>query len=52
MKQSIVGGRHQGLNSIGGGGFARAVTAREQVDFVKAQATVGNVAPVNVKEFS
>src|SRR5690606_2068075 len=27
MKQRVVGSRHNGLNGVGGGGFARAVTA-------------------------
>ena len=47
VEQVVVGGGHQGLQGVGGGGLAGAVAAGEQVHRAVFQFAGGQVAPVD-----
>src|SRR5690606_21216023 len=46
-EQVVVGRSHQGLQGVGGGGFARAVAAGKQVHRAELQLFRGQVTPVD-----
>ena len=51
VEQVFVGGGHQGLDAVGGGGLARAVAAGKQIHRTEIQFQMGNVAPIHVQHF-